>query len=71
VIDPAAAEELGLEAFGELQVTAMVGKVASRFRWAAAGPTHAAAVAAGRRVYAAQVEGEVGAVTEAGNQQRA
>lgn len=32
VLDPAVAEALGLEAFGELQVTSMVGKVASRFR---------------------------------------
>ncbi|EFN58196.1 hypothetical protein CHLNCDRAFT_142045 [Chlorella variabilis] len=35
VLDPAVAEALGLEAFGELQVTSMVGKVASRFRRAA------------------------------------
>ena len=37
VLDPAVAEALGLEAFGELQVTSMTGKVASRFRCARAG----------------------------------
>ena len=34
VLDPAAGDALDLEAFGELQVTSMVGRIASRFRWA-------------------------------------
>lgn len=38
VLDPAVAAELGLEGFGELQVTSMVGKVASRFRCACGVP---------------------------------
>lgn len=32
VLDPSVGEALGLRAFGQLQVTSMVGRLASRFR---------------------------------------